>query len=442
MAPDRNGAPALAASLIAESFAVVGGTLRVGGLSVADIAADTGTPLFVYDAALLRRSYRRLAAAVNGFADIYYSLKANPNPHIARLFVSEGAGLEIASAAEYERARAAGCEAEHIVFAGPGKTEAELEHVLRRGIGEIHVESEGEIIRLAAISSRLGQRARVAIRVNPVAAGQGGAMRMGGRPAPFGIDEERLLAAADLIEARPALALSGVHIFAGTQILDAAVLGRQWAHGLDVARRLAVHLGRPLATIDLGGGLGIPYFAGDGALDLEQLRRLANDLAAEVRLDAWLAGARVIIEPGRFLAGPAGVYVTRFVEAKESRGERFVVVDGGMNHHLAASGNLGQVIKRDYPLVAATRMAADACSPAAVVGPLCTPLDTLARQARLPALQPGDLVAILQSGAYALTASPTGFLSHPMPAEVLVEDGGYRIIRPRGTFEQPITALP
>jgi len=277
----------------------------------------------------------------------------------------------------------------------------------------------------------------VAVRVNPVATGQGGAMLMGGRPSQFGIDEERFLEAADAIEAHAALRLGGVHLFAGTQILDAEILARQWSHGLDVAARLARHIGRPLSTIDLGGGLGIPYFAGERPLDLERVEAIARDLQAKRAALPEIAAARIVLEPGRHLAGPSGLYVARVVEVKRSRGERFVIIDGGMNHHLAASGNLGQVIKRDYPVVAATRMTAPPIGGAAVVGPLCTPLDAIARKTELPEIGPGDLIAVLQSGAYGLTASPLGFLSHPAPAEVVVDGGEYRLVRERRRVALP-----
>jgi diaminopimelate decarboxylase len=360
---------------------------------------------------------------------------------VAAVFVGEGAGLEIASSAEFDSAIAAGVAPRRILFAGPGKSDLDLAHVVAGGIGEIHIESEAEAERLSRVAERLGRVVDVAIRVNPVATGQGGAMLMGGRPSQFGIDEERFLEAADVIETLPGLRLGGVHLFAGTQILDAEILARQWAHGLDVAERLARHLGRRLSTIDLGGGLGIPYFAGERPLDLDRVWAIAGDLQAKRAAIAEIAGARIVLEPGRHLAGPSGLYVARVVEVKVSRGERFVIVDGGMNHHLAASGNLGQVIKRDYPVVAATKMTAPMAGPAAVVGPLCTPLDAIARKTELPEVGPGDLVAVLQSGAYGLTASPLGFLSHPAPAEVLVDAGGYRLVRERRRAAVPAPVL-
>ncbi|QIJ75945.1 type III PLP-dependent enzyme [Methylobacterium sp. NI91] len=423
-------APDLAAALIAENFSRDGGgVLHVGGLPLTDLAEEFGTPLFVYDAGVMRRTYRALRAALAGFAELDYSVKANPNPAVIRVFHEEGAGAEIASGAEFAAALAAGVPPEKILFAGPGKGAADLDRVVAGGIGEIHLENREEIGRVAAAAERHGVTVRVALRINPGAAAQGGAMRMGGKPSPFGFDEEEMEAAIDAVKAQGPLRLVGLHLFAGTQGLKAETLLGQWAYGIGLAARIAGRTGRPLETIDLGGGLGIPYFSGDAALDLATLRAGMPDLIATLRADPSLAGARVVLEPGRYLAGPAGLYVARVLAVKESRGSRFVITDGGMHHHLAASGNLGQIVKRDFPLAAVTETGG-ARAATAVVGPLCTPLDMLARAAPLPPLAEGDLVAVLQSGAYGLTASPTGFLSHPMPAELLVDRGAATVIWP------------
>lgn len=438
-APASAPAPTLADRLIAAQFGARDGVLTVGGLDVRTLAAHHGTPLYVYDAALARGRLNALRAALDGFAEVYYSIKANPA--LAPLLAAEGIGLEVASGAEFLLARAAGAPAARILFAGPGKGAAELELAIAGGIGEIHLESFDEIALVADIGRRLGRQVPVSIRVNPAPAAQGGAMRMGGKPTAFGFDEEMLAEVAAAVEAEPGLALGGLHLFAGTQILDAAVLVAQWRHGLDLADRLAGLLGRPLTSIDLGGGLGIPYHAGDGTLDLEIVRAGAADLAARVAASPALRDARVLVEPGRFLAGPAGVYLAAVRTVKTSRGQRFVVTDGGMHHQLAASGNLGQVIKRDFPLVAATRLGGAPIGDTQVVGPLCTPLDTIGRQTALPEVAPGDLVAVLQSGAYGLSSSPVGFLSHPMPAEVLVDDGHVTVLRPAGRFEAPLVNL-
>lgn len=417
----------LAETLVARHFRTHGADLVVGDHSVAALAAQFGTPLYIYDAEAMRANFRTLAAAVSGFADIHYSVKANPDPAVIALFLAEGAGVEIASLGEYRRAIAAGARPEQILFAGPGKRRAELEAVVDGGIGEIHVETLEEIDRLEAIGAARDRRIDIAIRINPVASAQGGAMRMGGKPTAFGFDEEDVVAILAYIAARPHLRLTGLHVFAGTQILDAEVLLTQWAHGLDLAVRVAAIAGHPLRTIDLGGGLGIPYFEGDATLDLARVADGIPALLARKSASAGIADARVVIEPGRYLAGPGGLYVAEVNAVKVSRGSTFVITDGGMHHHLAASGNLGQVVKRDYPLVTPARMAeAPAAQPVSVVGPLCTPLDTLARKAVLPQLRSGDLVAILQSGAYGLTASPNGFLSHDPPAEVLVDGADVR----------------
>jgi diaminopimelate decarboxylase len=425
-------------ALIEEFFAVEHGELAIGGRRAGSLAEEFGTPLFVYDGAILRYQLNRLRERLPARIDIYYSVKANPNPTIIARFVGAGTGLEIASGAEFLRARAAGGSAERIVFAGPGKTRAELELVVRQGIGEIHVESDEEL----EILSRLEGEKNVAIRVNPRATAGGGALRMGGQPTPFGFDEERLEEVIERILAEPGLRFRGVHMFVGTQILDADVLVDQWRHAIAMARRAADVAGGPLATVDLGGGLGIPYFSRECALDIHSLGRAAAELFREVDRDPQLKDTRFIIEPGRFLVGPAGVYLCRALSVKHSRGSTFVIVDGGMHHHLAASGNLGQVIKRDFPIVNASRVGAAPRVETVVVGPLCTPLDTIGRKALLPDTKRGDLVAVLQSGAYGLSASPVGFLSHPMPAEILVEDAVPRLIRQRGTFEEPLTQLP
>lgn len=429
-------------TMLPKGWRVEGDALHIGAYAAEALVERFGSPLYVYDAAVMRERLTALRDATRGFADIYYSAKANPNVSVLRIFVEAGAGVEIASAAEYERARAAGAAASAILFSGPGKTDHELEHVIRSGLGELHLESMTEIERAAAIAQRLGQRQAVSLRVNPVAAAQGGAMRMGGQPAAFGIDEEHCFGAVDAIMRHPSLDLGGVHMFAGTQILDADALRRQWAHGLALARAIAAHARIKLRTIDLGGGLGVPYFTNQRPLDLGAVTEASRDLAELKRGDPLIAAAQVLLEPGRFLVAESGAYLARVTDVKMSRGKRFVILDGGMHHHLAASGNLGQAIKRDFPVVPANRMARQPLSPAVLSGPLGTPLDMLARQAQMPQLDPGDLVAVLKSGAYGLSASPVGFLSHPMPAEILIDGEAIREIRARGSFAQPITPLP
>ncbi len=432
----------LAATLITRYFPGSRSELILAGVPVRHLAATYGTPLFVYDRGVLDRKLNALRAALPARFSIFYSMKANPSLAILRHFLALGCGLEIASAGEFEQALQAGCAPERMLFAGPGKTEAELGLVLSRNIGEIHLESLVEVRRIGEICRKLRTRARVAIRVNPAGEAEGGAMLMGGRASPFGVDEEILDEVLEVVLADPALELRGIHLFTGTQILDATVLIGQYKHALGIARRVVNRVGRPLKTIDFGGGLGIPYFAREQELDLSKLRDGLAELGTTVEEDPAFAGTQFIVEPGRFLVGEAGVYIARINDIKSSRGKKFLILDGGMNHHLAASGNLGQTIKRNYPVALVNRLEAPAEETVDVAGPLCTPLDTLARGVALPRAEIGDLVGIFQSGAYARTASPLGFLSHPAPPEVWVDAGYHALVRARGgSAERGLEAL-
>lgn len=396
-----------------------------------ELAARYGTPLFLYSAEVARRKLQQLREAFSNL-EVYYSVKANPAAAYLRCFVQQSCGLEAASPGEIHQALASGCPPQRIVYAGPGKTEEDLEYALAQGVGAIHAESLGELRRVAAIAGRREVRAPVAVRVNPDAAVQGGAMRMGGKPTPFGIDEEQLPTALDFIKSAPTLDFLGVHVFSGTQILDAAVLLSQYRRAAAIAIRAAEHLGARLRSLDFGGGLGVPIFAAEQELDLAAVRQGLGDLSRELRRHPLLASARCMIEPGRFLVSESGVYAARVVDVKTSRGKTFVITDGGMHHHLAASGNLGQTIKRNFPVAVLNKLDQPSAESANIVGPLCTPLDMLARSAAIPAVEPGDLIGVFQSGAYARSASPLGFLSHVSPPEVWIEKGRDQLIRRRG----------
>jgi diaminopimelate decarboxylase len=422
-------------TLIRRCFGPQSGEMQVSGVSTTALAERYGTPLYVYDRNGIQRQFDALRSALPPEFKIYYSMKANPNMAILADFIARGCGLEVASAGEFIQARAAGCAADEILFAGPGKTDSELELTLKAGIGEIHIESFNEARRIVRICRQSDVRARVAVRINPSADVQGGAMRMGGKPAPFGVDEEEIGPLVDYLVSDFCFDFTGIHMFAGTQVLDATVLINQYKKGLQIARDLFSKIGRPLRTVDFGGGLGIPYFAGEHELDLKSLHAGLGNLMAEVRREPSFAGTRFVVEPGRFLVGEAGIYVARVIDIKESRGRKFLVMDGGMNHHLAASGNLGQTIKRNYPIALLQRLDQPATETVDIVGPLCTPLDTLGRSVTLPKAEVGDLVGIFQSGAYARTASPLGFLSHCTPPEVCVYDGEHCLIRSRGELD-------
>jgi diaminopimelate decarboxylase len=419
---------------IEDAFSASRGELHIGGVPARSLADEFGTPLFAYDQSILQRKWDELRATFPSRFEIFYSVKANPNLNILAFFLVQGAGMEIASAGELFQAKAADCARDRIVFAGPGKTPAELELAIGEAIGEIHAESMLELERIAKIAGDLHRTAPIAIRVNPNADAEGGAMRMGGKASPFGIDEELLDTALEFALHQPAIDFRGIHLFAGTQILDVELLLAQYRKGVEIAKRVARRLRHPLRSLDFGGGLGVPYFPHEHPLDLAALKEGLAKLECEISSDQDFAGTRLVIEPGRYLVAEAGVYLTRVLDVKMSRGKKFVILDGGMNHHLAASGNLGQTIKRNFPIAVATKWRDPDEETVDVVGPLCTPLDTVGRAVPLPRIEAGDLIAIFQSGAYARTASPLGFLSHPSPPELMAHSGSARLIRKRGAL--------
>lgn len=432
---DMNCDPSHVERLVHKHFSKREGTLIVGGVTVSEMVATYGSPLFIYDRSVMERQLAHLQRAFSSRVDVFYSMKANPTRQILEFFVAEGCGIEIASVGELRQAVAAGCPPEQILFAGPCKRDEELNEAVALGIREIHVESIAEALRLNRIAESHGVVSRVALRINPAEAAQGGAMRMGGKPSPFGIDEEQLNDAIDAILPLSNLRVCGVHLFTGTQILDHKILITQYRKAIEVAELVARRLPHALESIDFGGGLGIPYFEQEAELDLESFSPTFHQLLLDINSNPLLANTSLIIEPGRFLMGEAGLYVSRVIEVKESRGKTFAITDGGMHHHLAASGNLGQTIKRNYPIAAVNRLDSPVEQKTEIVGPLCTPLDVLGRGVTLPSLAEGDLVCVFQSGAYGRSSSPCGFLSHPTPPEVMVSNGRHWLIRHAGNIE-------
>jgi diaminopimelate decarboxylase len=439
--PDEPTTPSYAAwvdRLIARHFQRDHGELVIEGCRVSDLVGQYGTPVYLYSQAVMAASWQQLRHVFPEPFRILYSMKANPHPAILSFFLERGAGIEIASAGELHGARQAGCLAGQMVYAGPGKQDVELALALQAGVGAIHVESLGELRRIAQLATSLGIRAPVGLRVNPRLASAVGSLQMGGRPTQFGIDEERLESVLGELDRLTAIDFVGLHLNTGTQLLDAPTLLAYYRHALELAQRTAARRRQPLRTLDFGGGFGIPYFQGQAELDTDRLAAGVGALMAEYAGAAERSTTEYLIEPGRYLVGPAGVYVTRVVDVKTSRDQQFVVLDGGMHHHLAASGNFGQTLRRAFPLAVLNRLDQPADRPVTVVGPLCTPLDTLGKQLALPAIEVGDLVGIFQSGAYARTASPLQFLGHPSPPEVWVAGDTARLIRRRGVWQDSL----
>ena len=400
-----------------EGFGVANGCLTVGGVSVERLAARVGTtPFFAYDRALIGARIERLRRALPASIHLSYAIKANPMPAVVQHLAGLVDGFDLASGGELKTALDTPMPPGRISFAGPGKTSAELTQAVAAGV-TLNVESETEIAALATIGEELALQPRVAIRVNPDFELKASGMRMGGGAKPFGIDAEQVPAILRTLAAR-GLSFQGFQIFTGSQNLSAEAIGEAQEKTIALALDLAQHAPEAVRLVNIGGGFGIPYFPGDQALDLDTVGRNLGPLVS--RLEDRLPEARVIVELGRYIVGEAGIYVCRVIDRKVSRGTVYLVTDGGLHHQLAASGNFGQVVRRNYPVVLGNKMGAAPREEASVVGCLCTPLDLLADKVKLPAGEVGDLVVLFQSGAYGLTASPTAFLSHPIPAEVLL----------------------
>ena len=394
------------------------GMLLIGGCGAGSLVGEAGdTPLFVYDMGIMEGQVRAFRDAMPGTLSLHYAVKANPYLPLLERMAKLVDGFDVASGGELARALEAGMDAAHISFAGPGKRDDELIAAIDSG-ATINLESEGEARRAIALAGQRGRMPKLAVRVNPDFDLKGSGMRMGGGAKPFGVDAERAAALARwVIDAGGEW--RGWHIFTGSQALGAQALIETQAATIDLATRLSDSVGVAPPLVNLGGGFGIPYFPGDERLDIrpigDALARLL-DGRADILKDSAFA-----MELGRWLVGEAGVYLTRIVDVKKSQGETFVVVDGGLHHQLAASGNFGTVVRRNYPIAVANRFGeAPAEEAVTVVGCLCTPIDRLGDKVALPPVEEGDLIAIFLAGAYGASASPAAFLGHPAPLELLV----------------------
>ena len=398
-------------------FAVEEDQLIIGGVRLDRLVRYVGqTPFYAYDRQLISDRIATLRRLLPQGVQIHYAMKANPMPAVVQHLSALVDGIDVASAGELKTALDTAMARENISFAGPGKRVEELDRAVAAGV-VINLESETELKSVARIGRAQGIRPKVAVRVNPDFELKASGMRMGGGSQQFGVDANRVPSMLKAI-GRLNLDFHGFHIFAGSQNLRAESIVEAQSKVVELALSLSRDAPGPVEFVNVGGGFGIPYFPGDQALDLKPigvaLARLQN------RVSEVLSGARVIIELGRYIVGEAGIYVCRVVDRKRSRGETFLITDGGLHQHLAASGNFGQVIRRNYPIAIGNRMSENRRETVNVVGPLCTPLDLLGSKVELPPAKVGDLVVLFQSGAYGLTASPLGFLSHPPPQEVLV----------------------
>lgn len=398
-------------------FKVIDNCLQIGGQPLTEIARQVGqTPFYAYDRTVISAQVEKLRTALPPGIHLHYAMKANPMPEVVQYLAGITDGLDVASAGELRVALETGIEPGCISFAGPGKSDADLRAAVASGV-IINMESTREMQRIAALARTSGSRPRVAIRVNPDFELKAAGMKMGSGPKPFGVDAESVPAMLETLGTLP-LDFMGFHIFSGSQNLrDQAIVEAQ-TKTFDLAFRLAQAAPSPVRWLNIGGGLGVPYFPGEQRLDLTPI---ADNLASLLRTARkQLPEAEIVMELGRYLTAEAGIYVCEVVDKKVSRGETFLITNGGLHHHLAASGNFGQVIRKNYPLCLGNRVTAEDMEVVNVVGPLCTPLDLLGNKVALPPAEPGDLIVIFQSGAYGFTASPRDFLSHPHPEEIFL----------------------
>ncbi len=391
--------------------------LEIDGNTINKLAIQAGSvPFYAYDRSAIARRLADMRARLPEQLYIHYALKANPMPALVQYLSDKVDGFDVASGKEMEVALDSGMRPEFVSFAGPGKSINEIAAGVAAGI-TFHVESETELKRIIAAGKEQEEIPRVAIRVNPDFELKSSGMQMGGGAKQFGIDAEKVPAILQNLD--PADAdFVGFHIFSGSQNLKVEAIIESQQKAVDLAIDLAQHARQSVVALNIGGGFGIPYFPGEKPIDLDPIGKNLEELVQKV--DEALPGAQLIIELGRYIVGEAGYYVCEVVDKKESRGEIFLVTNGGMHHHLAASGNFGQIIRKNYPVLVGNRVFSEITDVVNVVGPLCTPLDILASKMELPYCEIGDYIVVMQSGAYGYTASPQMFLSHPAPVELLV----------------------
>ncbi len=397
-------------------FPIEGNELAPGGIPITRLVERVGcTPFYVYDRSAISARVRSLRESLPRAVHLHYAIKANPMPAVVQHLSGLTDGLDVASAREMSVALDTGIAATRVSFAGPGKSGAEIRRAVAAGI-TVTAESEHQLDLALKAGEAIGVAPRIAIRVNPSFELKASGMKMGGGPKAFGIDEDKVPAVLERLRGE-GLNLVGLHIFGGSQNLKAEAIVESQGRTYELGLRLLRHWRDPVDWLNLGGGFGVPYFPNEQPLDLApiaaNLERLCGRAAKEL-------GAPLVLELGRYMVAHAGLYICRVLERKESCGQIFLITDGGLHHHLAASGNFGQVLRKNYPVAVANRIGDAPDEVQNVVGPLCTPLDVLADKMKLAHAEPGDLIAVFQSGAYGLSASPTAFLSHPAPAEIIV----------------------
>ncbi|WP_199609784.1 pyridoxal-dependent decarboxylase, exosortase A system-associated [Flocculibacter collagenilyticus] len=400
-----------------DQFAVQDQQLLIAGFKLDEIARLINQDVFyAYDLNVIEKQIENFKQHIPQSIKLHYAIKANPYPALVNAMVTKVDGFDVASHKEMLLALQSGMPASEISFAGPAKQEVEITAAIEAGI-TLHVESLTELERAISLSKCTNKQAKIAFRVNPAFELKGAGMKMGGGPKQFGIDEEILL------DKLPKMDFSqfefvGFHIFWGSQNLKPDAIMNAHNCTFELADRLCAVTPVKVKTINIGGGFGVPYFAGETRLNLAPIGENLSSLLTQY---SQLTELELVIELGRYLVAEAGIYACKVTDIKTSRGHTYIMTNGGLHHHLSNSGNFGQVIRKNYPVAIANKMnEAVIQEPVSVVGPLCTPLDTLADKFKLPQAEIGDWFVVYQSGAYGATASPQDFLGHPHVTEILL----------------------
>jgi len=385
------------------------------------VARDFGTPCYVYFVDDVRERVARLRAAFGNRFRLSYAVKSNPNPALLRRMADLVDMLDVSSGGEIRHALSTKWDAAKLSFTGPGKTAAELRTAVDAGVGEVILESVDEAALLHSLAEAANRTVRVAIRVAPVRVPRGFGLNMSGKPSQFGVDEEELDEAVEAVRRLSHLDLRGFHIYSGTQCLNAEAIAENYEIFIEIFKRVCYAYDLRPKKLIFGSGIGIPYYEKEVAVDVAAVAERVNPALDALRSDRAFAGTELVLETGRYLVGEAGVYLTRVVRTKRSRGVDIGICDGGMNHHLGAAGHLGTVIQRNYRMFKVAGDDTDVESGYTLVGPLCTTIDTLGRYVKFRGLKAGDVIGIRSSGAYGVTASPIHFIGHAPPKELSVE---------------------
>jgi diaminopimelate decarboxylase len=410
-----------------------GNELYIGGVAASHLAREYGEPMYAYDAEVIENQYGKVRAAVPPDIQVFYSMKANPNVSIVAALSKLVQGAEVSSLRELYVAQQAGFSADRIIFVGPSKTEAELREAISKKISCLVVESEEELYLSDRIAGEMGRTIDVALRINPAFDAAGSKLKMGGSARQFGIDEENIEVVIHKVRSLAHARVIGIQVYLGTRILDHEVAWKNTKYVLELGQRLQEQTGLEMRFIDFGGGLGVPYFAGEKEFDIERFGAEFREFFAEYRKS--MPHTRFVMELGRYLVAESGVYITKVQYVKTSRGQKFVLATGGMNHHQATT-SIGTLVKSHFPIEVLNKMGAEKTEDVTVCGPLCTPTDVLGKAVKMADVEPGDLIGVMKSGAYGLTASPIKFLSHDHPVEVIVCKGRNFLIRERSSVER------